>query len=50
MGVGSELADDVGSLRYSRGDTQRVTTGAVGFLRGYKGLQDEVTEVRCGTE
>jgi len=50
MRVGSENAVDVESLRYSREGTQRVTAGAVDFLRGDKGLLDEATEVSRGIE
>jgi len=37
IGVGSEMAVDVESLRYCREGTQRVTAGANGFLRGDAG-------------
>lgn len=45
MGVGSAMAVDVDSIRYSREGTQGITAGAVGFLRRDKGLLDKAPEV-----
>jgi len=41
---------DVERLGISREGTQKVTAGAVRFLRGDKRLMDEATKVRRGTE